>query len=177
MNSTASAKTPKTTREEIERQASEMLKQHGLYTVPVDPVTLANRHGIKIHNAKFATDNVSGMISKKGENINLLVNYQDAPQRKRFTIAHELGHHFLHLLEDGDFVDKDLFRPQEPLGDEMTDKKRQEVQANQFAAALLMPEELVKKAYSITSEIAQLSLLFNVSEPAMAIRLSQLGLV
>ena len=41
-------------REEIERRATEVLKRHGLFSLPVDPVVLANREGIKVHNAKFS---------------------------------------------------------------------------------------------------------------------------
>src|SRR5690349_5930433 len=102
-------------RTEIEAQASQVLRQHGLLSIPVDPVTLANRQGIKVHNAKFSDEGLSGMVSKRGTNVTILVNQSDAPFRKRFTIAHELGHHFLHLMEDGEYVDThiDLFRDTE----------------------------------------------------------------
>src|SRR4051812_43873023 len=96
---------PFLSREEIERKANEVLKQHGLTTVPVDPVVLAKRRGIKVFNAKFSDDSLVGMIAKRGDNITILVNQGDSPGRKRFTIAHELGHHFLHMMKDGEFVD------------------------------------------------------------------------
>jgi Zn-dependent peptidase ImmA (M78 family) len=165
-------------RAEVEQQAAEILRQHGLYSIPVNPVELANRNGIKVHNAKFSDEGLSGMVAKRGKDVTVLVNQSDAPFRKRFTIAHELGHHFLHLIgEDGEFVDSevDLFRDSEsPVS---TDPARlAEIQANQFAAGLLMPSELVKQTFEKTRNLQDLARIFNVSEEAMAIRLSRLGL-
>src|ERR1017187_2120321 len=110
---TTSTATPaKLRRSEIEARAIEVLRNHGVRTVPVDPVALANREGIKVHNAKFSDEGLSGMVAKRGPNATILVNESDPPFRKRFTIAHELGHIFLHLRSDGDFIDSqiDLFR-------------------------------------------------------------------
>jgi Zn-dependent peptidase ImmA (M78 family) len=107
------------------------------------------------------------------------VNQSDPPYRKRFTIAHELGHHFLHLLSDGEFVDSkvDLFRDSETdVSPESIEQRRPEIQANQFAAALLMPADLVKREYSPTPNLEELARKFNVSEAAMGFRLTKLGL-
>jgi Zn-dependent peptidase ImmA (M78 family) len=162
-------------RSEIETQAVAILRQDGLFSIPVDPLALANRQGIQVHNAKFSDEGLSGMVAKRGENVTILVNQSDAPFRKRFTIAHELGHYFLHLLGNGEFVDTqvDLFRDTESDG---TERRNAEVQANQFAAALLMPEELVRSVFKETKNVDSLARLFNVSEEAMAIRLGRLGL-
>ncbi len=163
--------------EDVEKRATEILRQHGLFSIPVDPVILANRLGIKVHNAKFSDDSLSGMIAKRGETVTLLVNQSDPPYRKRFTIAHELGHHFLHLLADGDFVDSaiDLFRDADAPA-EVAGPRRAEIQANQFAAALLMPADLVRAAFAKCQDLGELARLFNVSEAAMGFRLDRLGL-
>jgi Zn-dependent peptidase ImmA (M78 family) len=119
------------------------------------------------------------MIAKRGNDVTLLVNESDPPYRKRFTIAHELGHHFLHLMSDGDFVDTkiDLFRDTESTGEESSiEQRRPEIQANQFASALLMPPELVREAFKNTHDLSELARIFNVSEAAMGFRLSRLGL-
>jgi Zn-dependent peptidase ImmA (M78 family) len=159
---------------EIESRATQILREHGLFSIPIDPVTLANNIGIRVNNAVFSDDNLSGLIAKRGSNVSILVNKSDPPYRKRFTIAHELGHHFLHLLSDGEFVDNkvDLFRDTEG-GDQ---SKKTEVQANQFAAALLMPSELVKIEYKKNNDISDLAKKFNVSEDAMGYRLQRLRL-
>jgi Zn-dependent peptidase ImmA (M78 family) len=163
--------------DDIEKRAADVLRQHGLYSIPVDPVVLANREGIKVHNAKFSDDSLSGMIAKRADAVTMLVNQSDPPYRKRFTIAHELGHHFLHLLADGDFVDStiDLFRDMESPA-EATEPRRAEIQANQFAAALLMPADLVREAFAKCQDIHELARLFNVSEVALGYRLNRLGL-
>jgi Zn-dependent peptidase ImmA (M78 family) len=159
---------------EIEIRANEILKQHGLFSVPVDPVTLANKLGIRVNNAVFSDTTLSGLIARRGNKVSILVNQADPPYRKRFTIAHELAHHFLHLLTDGEFVDNtiDLFR-----GSESDKTNNVEVQANQFAAALLMPAELVKEEFKKNNgDIEILARLFNVSEEAMGYRLQRLRL-
>ena len=164
-------------RSDIESRAKEVLQRHGLFSIPIDPVLLANREGIKVHNAKFSDESLSGMIAKRGEARTLLVNQGEPPFRKRFTIAHELGHHFLHLAQDGEFVDNavDLFR-ETGLETESDPKKREEVQANIFAASLLMPEELVLQQFALHPQLRDLARIFNVSEMAMGIRLARLGL-
>ncbi|MBF9143749.1 ImmA/IrrE family metallo-endopeptidase [Hymenobacter properus] len=163
---------------EIERKVDEILRNNEANSIPVDPVTLANRLGIKIHNAEFSDGSLSGMISKRGDNIMILVNRQDSDTRKRFTIAHELGHHFLHLMEeDGEFVDDtmNLFRQQLPDGEQRS-SKRKEVEANKFAAALLMPKRLVKKEFERNNDLTYLAWRFGVSEASMGYRINELGL-
>ena len=164
-------------RDELERRASEVLARHGMRALPIDPVRLAKGEGIQVNNAKFSDDGVSGMVARRGDSVSILVNRDDPPFRKRFTIAHELAHHFLHLLQDGDIVDKavDLFRMQEQEEEENAVKRR-EIQANMFAAALLMPADDVRRAYEENPSVPHLARLFNVSEAAMAIRLDVLDL-
>ncbi len=166
-------------RDEIEKRANDVLRQHGLETIPVDPIVLANRLGIKVFNAKFSDDSLVGMIAKRDGDVTLLVNQSDPPLRKRFTIAHELGHHFLHLLEDGEFVDGEanLFRQDVPQEEgKLSPDRRREIQANMFAAALLMPEEEVRQGWKRHQSIEVLARKFNVSETAMYYRVNQLGL-
>lgn len=178
MSTQSTSDVPFLSRAEIERKAKDVRRQHGLDSIPIDPVVLANRLGMKVHNAKFSDDNIVGMIAKRGDNLTLLVNQSDPPFRKRFTIAHELGHHFLHLLEDGEYVDGEanLFRMPHDDQQGITPERRQEIQANMFAAALLMPEDDVRKAWEEFSSVERLAHLFNVSEAAMGIRIDQLGL-
>jgi len=178
MPDAASETVPFLSRQEVERRAREVLKRHNLTTVPIDPVILANREGIKVNNAKFSDDNLVGMIVKRGDDVSMLVNYSDPPFRKRFTIAHELGHHFLHLMKDGEYVDKEanLFRQQDGDDHVMTPSRRQEIQANMFASSLLMPEDEVRRYWAERGSIENLAKIFNVSNEAMGYRIASLGI-
>lgn len=172
---------PGKTKDQIEQLAEKKLREHGLLRVPVDPVALAVKEGIRVHNAVFAEANLAGMVARRGHNISLLVRHADPPVRKRFTIAHELGHHFLHLRGDGDgdFVDRaddvDLFRGEG--GSSIARRPREEIEANQFAAALLMPRVLVDEEMERlqNATVEDLARRFNVSVEAMGIRLHELG--
>ena len=75
-------------------------------------------------------------------------------------------------------VDKtvDLFRIAEQEGAEVSDERRKEIQANQFAAALLMPADLVSERYKTITNLEALARIFNVSEQAMGIRVTTIGL-
>ena len=169
-------------KKEIEDKSRKVLLDHGLYSIPVDPVILANKLGFKANNAVFSDENIAGLTSKRGGEILLLVNENDHPFRKRFTIAHELAHHFLHLFEeegDHELVHNkvDMFRmsapPDEPS---YTSERLMEIEANRFAAALLMPAEFVRQKWDELRSIEKLARIFNVSEEAMGYRIGDLGL-
>jgi len=166
------------TRAVIEQRAKELLQANNSYGIPVDPVVLANRLGIKVSNAVFSEQTLAGMVARRGDQVSILVNQADAPFRKRFTIAHELGHYLFHLSEDGEIVDReaDLFRVAD--ADEIpTDVARwREIEANRFAAALLMDAEHVREEWSRLRSVSAMARLFNVSETSMGIRIGTLGL-
>ena len=165
-------------RREIEAKATQVLRDHGMLDMAVDPVRLANASGLRVYNAKFGNENVHGLISMRGGKAKVYVNADDQPVRKRFTIAHELGHFHLHLAGgEGEFIDDiDNFRiPVEPDAD-WTPERRQEWEANVFAAALLMNEHLVRRKWPEIQDIDGMARWFQVSPQAMAIRLNELGL-
>lgn len=91
--------------------------------------------------------------------------------RRRFTLAHELGHFLMH---EGEFADNGFESPSNSI----------EREANLFAKELLMPSHIVAQTYkdfmSLNIEldiVSELSWAFRVSKEAMAIRLSELELV
>jgi dTDP-4-amino-4,6-dideoxygalactose transaminase len=66
--------------------------------------------------------------------------------RKRFTLAHELGHYFLHneiIKSDGIYIDN-----KESLMFRGLVYSEEEHEANMFAAEYLMPENEVRKLYN-----------------------------
>lgn len=96
--------------------------------------------------------------------------------RRRFTVAHELGHWHLHR----DRGDSHFCRP-EDIGGSQSDLyalKRIEAEANRFAAALLMPESSVREqAPRLRLSIPALARRFGVSADAMQVRLEVLDLL
>lgn len=178
MTTAAADAVPFITRDEVERRAAEVLRAYSLDAIPVDLIALADRLGMAVHNATFSDDTIVGMIAKRGTDVTVLVNATDPPFRKRFTIAHELGHYFLHLPGDGEFVDGEvnLFRGAAEDQTAVTPDRRREIQANMFAAALLMPEPAVRAEWKNLGSVGAMARRFNVSEAAMGIRVVQLGL-
>lgn len=105
-----------------------------------------------------------------------------SPGRRRFTIAHEIGHLILHVP-----VSNELFydRPgdireidESPGGEELPELRRREREANVFARELLMPEPLLSEQARATGfNLPALAERFEVSVPAMRLRLRLLKLL
>ena len=114
----------------------------------------------------------SGSIEKKDGKYIITVNKSHHPNRKRFTIAHEIGHYIFHsdYIELGAIVDDKLYRDERVGGEN-------ETQANKFAASILMPESLIKCLMeSGVNTIDGLARELQVSEQAMAIRVGSLNI-
>lgn len=174
----------------IERNAQELLRSAAALSVPVDLDRVANWLGVRVHDEGLE-DDVSGVLIVKGKERHILVNKAHHGNRRRFTIAHELGHLRLHDSEgDRIFIDHQI-RVYQRVGEASSDvykqpgsltDMRQEREANMFAASLLMPAPLVMRAALERDmrdefDVAALAKTFGVSEQAMSIRLQQLRVV
>lgn len=95
--------------------------------------------------------------------------------RDRFTIAHELGHFFLHfpLVQEG-FPGKGM-RATRWVEENDPELERCEWEANWFAASLVMPAHAFTKAYN-SSDVADVATEFGVSQKAVAVRAKSLQL-
>lgn len=141
--------------------------------IPVDPVRIANDLGVKVFEDELDS-NVSGaIVNKVTSGPVILINRSDAPNRKRFTCAHEIGHFVKNLAElnGAEFEYVDL---RGPLASEGIDDN--EIYANEFAGCLLMPEESVSEYYDAGLRAPELSFVFKVSSDAVIIRLKNLYL-
>jgi Zn-dependent peptidase ImmA (M78 family) len=142
---------------------------------PIDPAKIAERLGVRVFAAGLNPD-VSGMLLKEPAQDPLIyLNGSDSKNRQRFSCAHELGHYVKRTSgtdapEELEYVD---FR--NPLSAQGLD--HEEVWANQFAAALLMPSEIVKRLHKDLESPAALAGEFGVSSDAMSFRLKNLGLL
>lgn len=144
--------------------------------IPVDPQIIARELGIRVKFMSFPDDSVSGAIGVKGIEHTIAVNSTHSPVRQRFTLAHELGHYALH--PQNMVVDRTLYRNASSSEGSCV----LEMEANLFAAELLMPRsELKDRARDMPTigedEIERLAHFFGVSEMAMTIRLTSLGLL
>jgi IrrE N-terminal-like domain len=93
--------------------------------------------------------------------------------RRRFTIAHELGHWYLHATQaTGERFERFC------RGDDLSSTRSLEGEANRFASALLMPDELLTEATEqLRMNVPLLAKRFDVSVPAMRTRLLALDLL
>lgn len=165
----------------IDQLAEDVLRQTGCDRIPVPVDRVARMLGLKVEAARFG-DNVSGVIVFADDSATIGYNIAQAPVRQRFTIAHEIGHFKLHHQKRTLFIDKhytEVYRRDQAsaTGDYLIER-----QANQFAAALLMPrhllfQELQKVKFDLGDEIAleELAERFQVSAQAMSIRIANLG--
>ena len=136
---------------------------------PVLVVPIANKLGIEVYNVRGWSDRLLGMIREDKEDDGksgyaIYVNAQHSETRRRFTVAHEITHYVLHknLIRDG-IVDNTLYRS--GLSNLI------EMEANRFAAEILMPTHLIRAAIRKEFSISKLAKKFKVSNEAMAIRL------
>lgn len=137
--------------------------------LPLSARLVAEKYGLKLWSGKATDKSVSGAYEKKEKAI--YVTEDEPADRQEFTIAHELGHFFLHEKKQSDiFYRSQIWH----LNDE---KKEEEKEANWFAASLLMPEKYVRHYYSITHDLEKLAQLFGVSITAVYYRLKNLGLM
>lgn len=133
---------------------------------PVNVAACAEAVGLPIFSVELP-DGISGMIKRTdGDKFECYVDKSEPSNRQRFTAAHELGHFVLHRDSIGE-THQDNYRLR---AEGMTNW--QETQANQFAADLLMPRNLISDAMENgTRSVEALARLFRVSEIAMSIRL------
>lgn len=139
---------------------------------PVDPIYIAQGLGLKVYTA-ILDEGISGMLVKRpGLDPAVYLNKRDSQNRRRFTCAHELGHYVQRASTDDDaweYIDR-----RGPSAARGTDAD--EIYANGFAAALLMPREAVEQLHREGFSAAEMAYRLGVSVEAMNIRLGVLGL-
>jgi len=160
--------------------ARDLLHQMNVTTVPVPVTRIAQDLGIDVRAAKHDTD-LSGFIyCEAGETI-IGVNLSHSEKRQRFTIAHELGHYFLHSITGVHMDTAVQPRYRNEISSQGTNAE--EIEANTFAAELLMPAYLIEQDMrhfdgvdiSDDQEIGKLADRYGVSVQALTIRLANLG--
>jgi hypothetical protein len=165
-----------------EQRAAELLKETGINKAPVPVEVIAAGLGADVTYEPYDGD-VSGMLvrGEGGGNAVIGVNSKHAVTRQRFSVAHEIAHLVMHTGKPM-FIDRFV---RVNWRDGTSDSE--EIEANAFAAELLMPREIVAreidsalaKQSMVTPQrlTAQLAKTFQVSTEAMGYRLENLGVL
>lgn len=165
------------------KEARKILNRFRITEPSIDVKSIAEKLGAQVV-FQDAPGDLSGMVYVGANGTVIGVNKQNHEPRQRFTIAHEIGHMVMHMhiLEGNVHIDKgfgvQLNRDKRSaLGDDLL-----EIQANRFAAELLMPTEMIKREIKNTyidfegddESIKELAEKYNVSQQAMSIKLFEL---
>jgi Zn-dependent peptidase ImmA (M78 family) len=131
----------------ISSKVKELLQDNLITEAPVNLEKIAKKLGIVIIS-KPAEDDLCGFLYRDYENNQTVigVNKSHHPNRRRFTIAHEIGHFILHNHEGFHFDSENknyLLKLRKKNSNELNENEEKE--ANRFAAELLMPKEFIEK--------------------------------
>lgn len=135
-------------------KAAEILRILEIHEVPIPVERIASDLGAIVRHVPL-DEELSGIIYIKNERKIIGVNALHHIHRQRFTIAHEIGHLILHSdrIERQVHVDKrfPVIFHRDAQSTQGID--RIEIEANQFAAALLMPEDIIRRVVGKQHEI------------------------
>lgn len=179
--------------ERIENRVEKILKDLGLDSPPIPVDRVARALGATVRKEPYNGD-LSGALYRRDGLCVIGINKKENGLRQRFTIAHEVGHLVLH---DGSvYIDRqysgELSKPSETqtakryFRDKVSSQASdpEEIEANRFAAALLMPQSLLfadieKRNITVPirslGDIRPLAGRYQVSLEAMVFRLINLG--
>jgi Zn-dependent peptidase ImmA (M78 family) len=143
----------------IRVMARTLLGKYGMERmIPIRLSKLCRKLGIEICHSKAR--HIDGTLFIHGDRKIILVSTALPYERRRFTVAHELGHYVL-----GHQAAFSLDSPESWV-------PREEQAANVFAAELLMPKTALQSIH-YKHDIKQLAQIFGVSPLAMQIRLEE----
>ncbi len=143
---------------------------------PVDLGRVADRLGIEVSEQEFVPE-IDGLYLRLPDAPPVIAvnsSYTKPLPRRRFTLAHEIGHHLLarRISPGSRLFYLDSAKMRTSIVERACDR---------FAALLLMPEELVRRyydelAFNAENRVSIMSRRFGVSAWAMKRRLRELGL-
>lgn len=155
----------------VRQMARKILAESKIKAPPVDLLQILSSHGIAYEEVDDFPDTVDALFIEDNGRVYAAVNASQHLHRRRFSLAHELGHYFLHrngMPEDPITIDDP------PAGeDEMGSptKSPAEIEADLFAGELLVPLEMLKA--HLNKGIPELSKLFIVSDQVISIAISR----
>jgi predicted transcriptional regulator len=127
------------------------------------PVHFVPAYRLGENTSGLTTDEVDGSLQ-------VFINEAEPRVRQRFSLLHE----FKHVL---DFDNSDILHSKLGWGNVAMRKQMVESVANEFAAHVLMPSVLVKRAWFELHDLPKVARLFTVSVEAMGMRLEKLNIL
>jgi Zn-dependent peptidase ImmA (M78 family) len=166
-----------------ETAASQIIDDHNVLKASVPIFDIVKAMGLQLLEFNLGEETSGVLVIENGKG-SIGYNPKDSFVRRRFTVAHELGHYILHRDANELFVDNFFLMKFRKNNSYTKEEYWQEQQANAFAAALLMPEkfieaEIVREEYHGVDEtelITKLARKFEVSIPGMSYRLTNLNI-
>ena len=172
---------------EIDREIENIYRKTQLKRYPEISITeLVKKYGLDVFLFDFGEDSnqIMGAIDFRGENNSgkpvIYLNRYKHPNNRQFTLAHELGHYILGHRKGNVRFRIDFESDSYP---EDEDLRQEELEANYFAGALLMPEDILRSKLkednmstkTVAKKINELKKYFRVSESALKTRLQWIG--
>lgn len=165
--------------------AHELLVKAHVAEAPIPVERLARDVGALISYQPFEAQDISGLLYRVAGMAPVIgVNSSNPKARQRFTIAHELGHLTLHSGHG--LILERLIRLNFRDATSSTATDKEEIEANQFAAELLMPHSMLQRSLGVLLQgrplsdlelVRRLARRFEVSQSAMEYRLVSLGML
>jgi len=155
-----------------EAAAREVLHIAGVTGPEVDMEAVCGLIGIRIYRRPLPESLSAAVMSIGVDAFVIAVNNSHGPGRRRFSVAHELGHAVLRHAA-GYYLEYAVEDHWEPPNYSYFDER----EANAFAAALLMDERWVREDFAAgMRDVKELADRYAVSSAAMGFRLTNLGL-
>ena len=127
---------------QAEAQAENLVKRLCIVSLPINPIDIAEQHEILCKSEEI--QGFFGCLVKQGDTFGIIYSSRFNNEGfVRFTVAHELGHYFLPLHPELLFPQGDGIHHSH---NGFTSSDIHELEADHFAAGLLMPRHLFSKA-------------------------------
>lgn len=154
--------------------AEQLIKGWGINILPIDPVAIARNLEIEVVPKPARDAGVSGMLIRVGNEFAIAyATHIDNEPFQRFSVSHELGHYFLPGHVDAVIGEEGIHESRAGFAS----RDRYEIEADRFAAGLLMPRHLFFPALQNAGDglvaIESLAGLCKTSLHATAIRYTQ----
>lgn len=164
------------------KEAMALLCNLEIDNVPINLKSVAKKLNLQIEKIHFSNEQISGVLkinTNAGVPV-IAVNTSQSETRQRFTIAHEIGHYILHNIQDLHVDSNRVYFRNERSSHA---SNIEEIQANQFAAELLMPTHLLIDDLAKISNLSEENLIeyseklskkYKVSSQSMLIKISHI---